>query len=78
MKLVRWLLALPGLAAILLVRGYQKVLSPLLGKTCRFHPSCSEYYILAVQKYGVVRGSWRGLCRITRCHPWNAGGYDPP
>jgi uncharacterized protein len=77
-KLLRHLLAIPGLMVILMVRGYQKLISPLLGKTCRFHPSCSQYFILAVQKYGLVIGSWRGVCRISRCHPWNPGGYDPP
>ncbi len=71
-------LFIPAVFAILLVRTYQVVLSPLLGRTCRFHPSCSQYYILAVRKYGLCVGSWRGLCRIARCHPWNPGGYDPP
>lgn len=63
---------------ILFVRVYQKLLSPLLGRTCRFHPSCSEYFIRAVRKYGLIVGGWRGICRIGRCHPWNPGGYDPP
>lgn len=78
MKLLRWLAAIPGVGAIFLVQAYQKLISPLLGNTCRFHPSCSEYYILAVRKYGFLIGSWRGLCRISRCHPWNPGGIDPP
>ncbi len=82
MKLLRRLLgglsAIPGLIVILIVRGYQKFISPLLGNTCRFHPSCSQYLIQAVQKYGLVVGGWRGICRIGRCHPWNPGGYDPP
>ena len=60
------------------VRVYQVVLSPLLGGQCRFHPSCSQYFIDAVRKYGPVRGSWKGLCRIARCHPFGASGYDPP
>ena len=72
------LLSLPGLAAIALVRLYQKTISPLLGRTCRFHPSCSEYFILAVRKQGLIAGGFRGVCRICRCHPWNPGGYDPP
>ncbi len=72
------ILCIPALIAILLVRSYQVVLSPVLGRTCRFHPSCSQYYILAVRKYGLCEGSWRGLCRIARCHPWNPGGHDPP
>jgi len=72
------ILFIPAAIAILLVRVYQVVLSPVLGRTCRFHPSCSQYYILAVGKYGLCVGSWRGICRIARCHPWNPGGYDPP
>ena len=64
--------------AIFLVRCYQRLLSPLLGRICRFHPSCSEYYILAVRKYGLMRGSWKGVCRICRCHPFHPGGVDYP
>lgn len=60
------------------VRGYQWCVRPILPPACRFQPSCSEYMILAVRKYGAIRGAWRGVCRIARCHPWNAGGYDPP
>jgi hypothetical protein len=63
---------------ILGVRVYQRCLRPVLPAVCRFQPSCSEYMIQAVTKYGPVRGGWRGVCRICRCHPWNAGGYDPP
>ena len=68
---VVWLLILP-------VRFYQFVIGPLLPKVCRFHPSCSEYFIQAVEKHGALRGSVKGLWRICRCHPWNRGGYDPP
>lgn len=63
---------------IALVKLYQWVLRPLLPPSCRFQPSCSEYFIAAVRKYGPIRGAWRGVCRICRCHPWNDGGYDPP
>lgn len=63
---------------ILLVRAYQVVLSPLLGGSCRFQPSCSVYFIEAVKKHGPCRGSWRGVRRILRCHPFHPGGYDPP
>jgi uncharacterized protein len=63
---------------ISLVRAYQAVLSPLLGGSCRFEPSCSAYFILAVQKYGPWRGSWMGVRRILRCHPFHPGGHDPP
>lgn len=61
-----------------LVRGYQRFISPLLGPSCRFTPTCSEYFIGAVRKYGIIRGTWRGTLRILRCHPFHPGGYDPP
>jgi putative membrane protein insertion efficiency factor len=60
------------------VRFYQVCLRPLLPAICRFHPSCSEYFILAVRKHGPVRGACKGIGRICRCNPWSAGGYDPP
>lgn len=46
-------------------------------RACRFTPSCSQYTLEAVEKYGVIKGLWAGLLRISRCHPWSAGGYDP-
>ncbi|MCX7700869.1 MAG: membrane protein insertion efficiency factor YidD [Gemmataceae bacterium] len=63
---------------ILLVRGYQRLLRPLLPPSCRFYPSCSEYMIQAVQKYGPWRGALKGIARICRCHPFHPGGFDPP
>ncbi len=69
---------IPTRILIGLVRAYQWTLSPLIGPTCRFEPSCSEYFIQAVRKYGAVRGSMRGVLRICRCHPFHPGGYDPP
>lgn len=60
-----------------LVWLYRGTLGPLLGGQCRYQPTCSQYMIDAVSKYGAVRGSWRGVRRICRCHPWSAGGYDP-
>lgn len=68
----------PAQILIGIVRIYQKCLSPFLGNNCRFHPSCSQYFILAVRKYGAARGALRGAKRILRCHPWNPGGFDPP
>lgn len=62
---------------ILLIRGYQKVISPLFPPTCRFYPTCSAYFIQALEKYGFFKGSYLGIRRILRCHPWNPGGYDP-
>ena len=61
-----------------LVRLYQWTIGPLLGRRCRFEPSCSEYFIGAVRKYGPLGGMLRGIWRICRCNPWNPGGYDPP
>ena len=61
-----------------LVRGYQWLLSPWLGPQCRFTPTCSEYFILAVRKHGPLSGAWRGIRRIARCHPFHPGGHDPP
>lgn len=60
------------------VRLYQMLISPLIGRNCRFQPTCSSYFIQAVQKYGPVRGSLKGIWRICRCNPFNPGGEDPP
>lgn len=75
-----WMAAtsLPAAIVILFVRCYQLTVSPLLGRRCRFEPSCSRYMIEAVQKYGCLRGSAKGVARICRCHPWHPGGWDPP
>jgi len=62
---------------IFFLRIYQYAISPFLGRNCRFYPSCSEYAVEAVQKYGALRGGWMGLKRVCRCHPWNPGGVDP-
>lgn len=59
------------------VRFYRYALSPLLPRSCRFHPSCSAYTLEAIRVHGPWRGGWLGLRRIGRCHPWNDGGYDP-
>jgi putative membrane protein insertion efficiency factor len=63
--------------ALVLITAYQKLLSPMLPRSCRFYPSCSEYAKQAIQKYGIVRGGWLALKRIARCHPGNPGGLDP-
>jgi putative membrane protein insertion efficiency factor len=74
----RWpALALTGLL-VLLIKLYQVTISPLLGPVCRFEPSCSRYMIGALQKYGLVKGLWKGITRLLRCHPWGQSGYDPP
>jgi uncharacterized protein len=62
--------------ALSLIRGYQRWLSPLLGTRCRFHPSCSRYMAEAIQRFGTARGMLLGCCRLLRCHPLNAGGFD--
>ena len=61
-----------------LVIVYKATLSPLLGRHCRFTPTCSAYFRAAVEKYGAVRGTLKGLARLGRCHPWHPGGHDPP
>jgi putative membrane protein insertion efficiency factor len=61
-----------------LIRVYQLTLSPLLGPACRFQPTCSRYMVEAVRKYGLLKGFSRGILRLSRCHPWNPGGDDPP
>ena len=68
---------IPSRTLIAVVRSYQLLISPLLGRHCRFTPSCSTYFIQAVNKYGALRGSLLGARRIGRCHPWNPGGHDP-
>jgi putative membrane protein insertion efficiency factor len=65
-------------ALLWLIRVYQWTLSPLLGRTCRFHPSCSNYTSACVERFGAGRGLWLGARRIARCHPFHPGGYDPP
>jgi uncharacterized protein len=72
---VVWLLKLVLITG---VRCYQILLRPLLPPLCRFQPSCSEYFIAAVNKYGPVCGACKGVWRICRCGPWTRGGYDPP
>ncbi len=62
---------------LLLVKGYQYIISPLFPPCCRYTPTCSEYAVEAVTRYGAVRGMWLAICRILRCHPFVRGGYDP-
>ena len=60
-----------------MVRGYRRYISPLLPDSCIYSPTCSEYMLEALQKYGAARGFWLGFKRILRCHPFHKGGYDP-
>lgn len=62
---------------IFLIKLYQKVISPLKPRTCRFYPTCSEYSVQAITKYGLIKGSFKSIKRILKCNPFNPGGYDP-
>lgn len=63
--------------AVGLIRLYQRLISPFLGQVCRYQPTCSEYTLEAIERYGTIKGTWMGMKRISRCHPFHAGGYDP-
>jgi uncharacterized protein len=68
----------PGvMAAWALIRAYQLILSPFVGPACRFAPSCSEYALTAIVRYGLFKGSILAMRRLLRCHPWGGSGYDP-
>ncbi|MCM8901654.1 membrane protein insertion efficiency factor YidD [Caldicoprobacter algeriensis] len=60
-----------------IIRCYQRTISPLLPNSCRFYPTCSEYAVQAVEKYGVLKGLYMGIKRVLKCHPFHPGGYDP-
>ncbi|MDO8892841.1 MAG: membrane protein insertion efficiency factor YidD [Sulfurimicrobium sp.] len=62
---------------LFLIKAYQYLISPMLGPSCRYTPTCSEYAEQAVKKYGPLKGAWLGVKRVGRCHPWHDGGYDP-
>ncbi|MCK9221849.1 MAG: membrane protein insertion efficiency factor YidD [Limnochordia bacterium] len=72
-----WLANLLVASVCGIIRLYQLVISPFFPRRCRFYPTCSEYCLIAVRRYGVVYGLYKGFHRICRCHPFNAGGYDP-
>lgn len=63
--------------AALLIRIYQWTVSPLLGPRCRFYPSCSQYALEAIERFGLLKGGWLAVVRLGRCHPWQPGGFDP-
>ncbi|MGY4644405.1 membrane protein insertion efficiency factor YidD [Cellulomonas sp. URHB0016] len=79
-RAARAIVRLPAQALLLLLRGYQRFISPMTPPTCRFYPSCSQYAVVAVTRHGVLYGSWLAARRLLRCHPWNPGGVDdvPP
>lgn len=62
---------------LILIRGYQLIISPLLGSNCRFIPTCSEYAIESLRSYGLIKGCYLTIKRIGKCHPWGGHGYDP-
>jgi uncharacterized protein len=62
---------------IWLIRGYRNLISPLFPPTCRFQPTCSQYAIEAIDRFGAIKGFWLATKRILRCHPFHPGGYDP-
>ncbi|MBP1465227.1 membrane protein insertion efficiency factor YidD [Candidatus Chloroploca sp. M-50] len=68
--MIRWLL-------LKLIRFYQLAISPWLPPSCIYQPTCSQYGLEAISKYGAVRGGWMAIKRISRCHPWGPGGHDP-
>ncbi len=74
MKLIKTLFNAPFLFIIFL---YQNLISPILGPKCRFSPTCSEYAVIALKKYGPFKGIWLSTIRIFKCHPWGGNGYDP-
>ncbi|SDD92606.1 membrane protein insertion efficiency factor YidD [Riemerella columbipharyngis] len=63
--------------AIAMIKFYQYAISPWLGKNCRYTPTCSQYTLQALREYGLIKGMWLGIKRISRCHPWGGSGYDP-
>ncbi len=62
---------------VLLIKGYQSFLSPLLPPSCRYEPTCSQYTLEALKKFGLFKGGWLGIKRIAKCHPWGGSGFDP-
>lgn len=76
----RFVVRLPGRAALLLLRGYQRYVSPMRPATCKYYPSCSQYAVVAIQRHGLLRGTGLAAWRLLRCNPWSRGGVDdvPP
>lgn len=74
---MKWILRVASLPFIALIKLYQWIISPILGPKCRFTPTCSNYALEALKKYGVIKGTWLTVKRISRCHPFGGHGYDP-
>jgi len=69
--------SLQAKAAMGLIKFYKNAISPILPAACRYTPTCSDYMLQAIQKYGAAKGTWIGIKRLSRCHPWGKSGYDP-
>jgi putative membrane protein insertion efficiency factor len=74
---MKWLIKLPSYFLIFLIRIYQYTLSPYLGRSCRYTPTCSVYGVDAIKKHGAIKGGWLAAKRVSSCHPWGGSGYDP-
>jgi len=79
-RVARAVVRSPATLLLLLLRGYQRFISPMTPPTCKFYPSCSQYAVIAVQRHGAIRGTRLAVWRLLRCNPWNLGGVDdvPP
>ncbi|MCL1846479.1 MAG: membrane protein insertion efficiency factor YidD [Coriobacteriia bacterium] len=77
MKIARFILEIPKKFVVFCITIYRNSISPLLPPSCRYIPTCSEYALTALQRYGLIKGGWMSIRRIMRCHPWHPGGYDP-
>lgn len=77
LQVVFGLQKIPARLARIMIYAYQYLISPVLGNHCRYYPSCSRYTGLAIERFGIMYGSYVGIKRIIRCHPWHPGGYDP-
>lgn len=73
----RWVLRIIAFPMLLLIRFYQRCISPFTPAMCRYQPTCSQYAVEAIRKYGPFKGGWLTLKRLARCHPWGGSGYDP-
>ena len=76
-KVLSFIIKLPANILILLIKIYQYTLSPFIGRNCRYTPTCSNYGIEAIRKYGAIKGGWLTIKRIASCNPWGGSGYDP-
>ena len=76
-EVYKFLVKLLAVPFILLIKIYQLLISPLFPSSCRYNPTCSHYTMEALKKYGLLKGGWLGIKRISRCHPWGGSGYDP-